>query len=174
MNRHSKVLKFLLVLLAGLCLTAASASAHHPDRQNQPVTPVIDVIGPIGNRLPPGHRRKYNRPSYLMGYLSYKIAPSSQEAMSWHRAVHSGAYRDPKKDCRLEHHYFYPKPWQVLTVGPRQSRLQPPPPASPVVELEADLLQSGRAIEELMEEPETLEMPDVQIDVPELPSPSDQ
>ena len=112
------------VCLASL-IGAGTAAAHDPDRKNQPVTPIIDVIGPLGNNLKPGHRRGYNRPSYIEGKIAYHLAPSSQEAMSWHRAVHSGAYKDPKKCLRLEQHFFYPKPWQVLTVGPRRSRVAP-------------------------------------------------
>ncbi|MCA9138778.1 MAG: hypothetical protein KDB00_18530 [Planctomycetales bacterium] len=101
---------------------AAPTNAHHPDRECQTVTPRIDLIGPIGNRLPAGHRRTYNRPSYLQGKIAYLIAPSSQEAMAWHRAVHAGAYESPKNQLRLEQHYFYPKPWEALTVGPRRSQ----------------------------------------------------
>ncbi|MEO1615665.1 MAG: hypothetical protein AAFV88_07460 [Planctomycetota bacterium] len=171
MNRKPFVVFGSLTMGVALLLGVPStAEAHHPDRANQPVTPMIDVIGPVGNRLPPGHRRKYNRPGYWMGYLAYKVAPSSQEAMSWHRAVHTGAYEDPKKNCRLEQHYFYPKPWEVLTVGPRRSRLAPAPKASPLVELEAKVFESSTAEADLMEEQlEELELPDVNIDIPELP-----
>jgi hypothetical protein len=114
---------------AVLALTTASiggtAAGHHPDTRNLPVRQPIDLIGPVGNRLPPGHRRVYNRPTYVGGKIAYWIAPSSQEAMAWHRAVHAGAYRKPKKHLRLQQHYFYAKPWQVLQVGPRRSVLEP-------------------------------------------------
>ncbi len=95
----------------------------------------IDVIGPIGNRLPEGYRRKYNRPSYIGGKIAAKIAPSSQEAMAFHRSEALGLYDNngikgavAGKHCppqRIEQHYFYPKPWEVLTVGPRRDRISP-------------------------------------------------
>lgn len=133
------------------------ASAHHPDRENQPVRPRIDLIGPIGNRLPAGHRRKYNRPSYWQGKIAYHIAPTSQEAMAWHRAEHSGAYESPKKHLRLEQHYFYPKPWQALTVGPRQSKTIP-----------ADNADFSADISEILPEPVADAM-DLELQVPAEP-----
>lgn len=111
---------FSAILLSAVTLSGA-ADAHHPDRENHPVTPRIDVIGPIGNNLKPGYRRKYNRPRYLGGKIAYHIAPTSQEAMAWHRAVHSGAYQHPKKHLRIEQHYFYPKPYEALVIGPRRA-----------------------------------------------------
>ena len=171
---------------AGVAAVAATAFggaafAHHPDKENMPVHQRIDVIGPVGNRLPPGHRRVYNRPTYIGGKIAYWIAPSSQEAMAWHRAEHSGAYEPPKKCLRLEQHYFYPKPWEVLQVGPRRSVLEPPqedrfeldelvedpalqvmPPSEPAVAPDMFELENG--------EP-TLELPS--LETPSLESPSD-
>ncbi|MEM9826079.1 MAG: hypothetical protein AAF958_05795 [Planctomycetota bacterium] len=112
-----------LSLLAALCFFMGlphDASAHHPDRECQPVTPRIDCIPPLGNSLPPGYRRRYNRPSYWMGRISYCIAPSSQEAMAWHKAQHRGDY-----DCNrgyVRPYYRYTKPWEALTVGVRKDR----------------------------------------------------
>jgi hypothetical protein len=91
--------------------------AHHPDKENHPVHPRIDLIGPLGDRLPPSYRRRYNRPSNIAGKISYYIAPSSLEAMSWHASKHRNAYKDHKP--RTVMHYFYPKPWEVLKIGPR-------------------------------------------------------
>ncbi|TWT93846.1 hypothetical protein [Stieleria varia] len=94
--------------------------AHHPDRQSYPVRPRVDLIGPVGNNLKPDYRRTYNRPSNLMGKIAYKIAPSSQEAMAWHKAQHAGLYNG---NCpRVVDHYFFPKPWEALRVGPRPDR----------------------------------------------------
>ncbi|WP_442507396.1 hypothetical protein SH528x_006314 [Novipirellula sp. SH528] len=98
---------------------AVSANAHHPDRENQPVHQRIDVIGPLGNRLPESYRRKYNRPTYVGGKIAYCIAPSSREAMSWHKAEHRGDYE--QKGCRTSTTYFFPKPWEALRIGPRPS-----------------------------------------------------
>ena len=91
--------------------------ADHPDKENHPVHPRIDLIGPLGNWLPPSYRRRYNRPSNTAGKISYYIAPSSLEAMSWHASKHRNAYKDHKP--RTVMHYFYPKPWEALKIGPR-------------------------------------------------------
>ncbi|TWT93696.1 hypothetical protein [Neorhodopirellula pilleata] len=97
-------------------------------------TPRIDPIPPLGTRLPESYRRQYNRPSYIGGKIAAKIAPSSQEAMAFHRAESLGLYDDNGvkgfvngKHCpprRVEQHYFYPKPWEVLAVGPRPDRTE--------------------------------------------------
>lgn len=100
-----------------LACVASTSFAHFPDRQNKRVYPYIDVIPPLGNCLPMGYRRRYNRPSHIGGYLAYVFAPSSQEAMTWHAATHRGNYK--KKSPRTEMRYFYPKPWEALQVGPR-------------------------------------------------------
>ncbi len=116
-----------LVLLALAMFTTALAPtisfAHHPERETQPVHPRIDVIGPLGNRLPPSYRRMFNRPTYLGGKIAYHIAPSSQEAMAWHRAEHRGLYDG---NCpRVVDLYFYPKPWEAMRTGQRRSVLAP-------------------------------------------------
>ncbi|MGB7328793.1 MAG: hypothetical protein WBD31_28200 [Rubripirellula sp.] len=107
----------LYLLTALMACFSVSAQAHHPDRENQPLGPRIDVIGPIGNRLPASYRRTYNRPTNIGGWIAYKIAPSSQEAMAWHAATHQNAYKCDRP--RLESHYFYPKPYEALRTGPR-------------------------------------------------------
>lgn len=115
----------------------------------------VDVIGPLGNRLPPSYRREYNRPTYLGGKITAKIEPSSQEAMAFHRADELGLYDDngikgwmAGKHCppqRVEQHYFYPKPWEVLTVGPRRDRNADA--SSELEELDDDSLYGGENIE---------------------------
>ncbi|MEM9644451.1 MAG: hypothetical protein AAF989_05620 [Planctomycetota bacterium] len=97
---------------------AIPVSAHHPDRQCQPVIPRVDLIPPMGKHLPAGHRRTYNRPSYWTGKLAYKIAPESQEAMAWHRAEHRGDYECDR--CRVVPQYYYPKPYEALRIGARR------------------------------------------------------
>jgi len=113
-------MKRLIVTLFMTSMVTTTIQAHHPDRAAHPVRPLIDVIGPLGNRLPPGYRRVYNRPSYLEGKIAYWIAPTTQEAMAWHRAEHAGLYDGHHP--RQEKFYFYPKPWEVLQVGARPSR----------------------------------------------------
>lgn len=185
-----------LILLSALMLPvlmSASASAHHPDRRCDPVVPRRDCIGPIGNRLPPGHRRVYNRPTYWGGRIAYKIAPSSQEAMAWHAAEHRGLY-----DCdagRVVPTYFYPKPWQSIRVGPRpdtQSRFETeskfdkseppllddepslvPEPLAPVIEATQDALDeslgNGELLDESLGDGELLDDPDAVDDAMEQP-----
>lgn len=104
----------VLALLSGL---AVSAQAHHPDRRNKPVYQYIDLIPPLGNRLPASYRRRYNRPTNVGGKIAYWIAPSSQEAMAWHDAKHRGFYRDHRP--RIEKQFFYPKPYEALRIGAR-------------------------------------------------------
>ncbi|WP_146516968.1 hypothetical protein [Rubripirellula amarantea] len=114
MRTHQSVV--FLFLVASIS-TSDHVNAHHPDRECQPVHERIDVIGPLGNNLPAGHRRRLNRPSYWEGKILYKIAPTSQEAMAWHRAEHKGYY-----ECdapRMETHYFYPKPYERMRIGSR-------------------------------------------------------
>ena len=118
-------------LAAPLVLMATVASAHHPDRKSAPVRPRIDLIGPIGNHLPPEYRRQYNRPTNIGGKIAYCIAPSSQEAMAWHRAQHSRAYECDRP--RLVRHYFYPKPWEALKIGAPDA--QDPAESEPLDEL---------------------------------------
>ena len=102
------------VLLTLLC---TDLSAHHPDRENQRIWPRIDLIPPLGVRLSASYSRLHNRPSKRLGRTLYYIAPSSREAMSWHDATHQKAYELDRG--RLEKHFFYPKPWEGLELGPR-------------------------------------------------------
>lgn len=113
----------LLVSTALLVCVTTSALAHHPDRENTPVTPRIEVIPPLGTSMKMSHRRKYNRPSNWGGKIMYYIAPSSQEAMAWHSATHRGLYENDRP--RIVTHYFYPKPWEAMVIGPRPRTTQP-------------------------------------------------
>lgn len=109
----------LTMIASGWCPVAA---AHHPDHRARPVAQPIDLIGPLGNRLPMSYRRRYNRPTYAGGKLAYHLAPSSQEAMRWHEAEHRGYYRGDVP--RMIDHYFYPRPWEMIPVGPRPAPQQ--------------------------------------------------
>ena len=109
-------MRWLLLPLLTVFLTTVLC-AHHPDRESHRVHPYYDLIGPLGSHLPPSHRRKYNRPSNIGGKIAYYIAPSSQEAMAWHKAQHRGYYKNHRP--RMVTHFFYPKPWEAMKVGPR-------------------------------------------------------
>lgn len=129
-------------------------------------SPRIDPIPPLGNQLPESYRRKYNRPTYVGGKIAAKIAPSSQEAMAFHRAECLGLYDNNGikgfvngKHCpprRFEQHYFYPKPWEVLAVGPRPDRTEDPIP-DPIRLNQPRLLPSP--VEDLEIEEPVLELP---------------
>lgn len=113
-------------MCAVLACIATNSFAHFPNREAKRVFPYIDVIPPIGKRLPLDYRRRYNRPKYICGMLAYLTEPTSQEAMAWHKAVHRGSYQTK---MRTEMRYFYPKPWEVMQIGPRTSMVEQP--ASP-------------------------------------------
>ncbi len=134
-----------LTLLVGC---AGVAPAHHPERKHQRVHPYYDLIGPLGNQLPPSYRRTYNRPTNLGGKIAYWIAPSSQEAMAWHDATHRCAYKNNRP--RIEKHYFYPKPWESLRIGAR-------PRTTTAVETAMDGLQPYPASETTELEPVSVE-----------------
>jgi len=97
-------------------ISPSPCNAHHPDYENKPVRLHFEPIPPWLNNIT-SFRERYNRPRYFAGKLLYHIEPTSQEAMSWHRSVHRGYYADHAP--RMEDRYIYPKPWQMLTVGPR-------------------------------------------------------
>ncbi len=140
----------LALTLTIVCV--ATASAHHPDRENKRVHPYYDLIGPIGNRLPISHRRAYNRPTYWGGKIAYWIEPTSQEAMAWHNAEHRNAYKNHRP--RIEVHYFYPKPWEALKVGARPA---PETAIDSVLDaLGGDEPQQDEPAEEEMELPQPL------------------
>ena len=151
-------------LLAVSCLS--SAQAHHPERESQPVHQPIDLIGPIGNRLPMGHRRRFNRPTNWGGKIAYYIAPTSQEAMRWHRATHQGQY-----ECdapRMVANYFYPKPWEAMRIGPRPNR-NLKPEQEPVV---ASMLDTDEISGTFEEGQEDLSELDERLDQIDLSSPA--
>ncbi len=156
----------LLVTLVAAVVMPAIAVAHQPDRETQPPHQRIDVIGPLGNRFPPSYRRVYNRPTYLGGKIAYLIAPSSQEAMAWHKAEHIGAYKNHLP--RIENTYFYPKPWEAMRIGQRVSVLGPPKKGESSMNYDAPLEDDGM-ISPVISEPipsqvETLETTDLPID----------
>lgn len=132
---HYSTESSLRLLMASLVMATSmsvSASAAWPWTKYEG-SPRIDPIATLGNRLPESFRRQYNRPTYLGGKIAAKIAPSSQEAMSFHRSESLGLYDQTGikgwfngKKCppqRVEQHYFYPKPWEVLAVGPRRNTM---------------------------------------------------
>ena len=175
-----------LTCLLLLAATGSPTMAHFPHRETKPVHPRYDVIGPVGNCLPPSYRRVYNRPTWLGGKIAHMIAPSSQEAMAWHNAEHMGLY-DEHHHPRVEQHYFFPKPWEALKVGARRPVDEPAPAgedegmldnAEPQIET-TEIDQSGSPTE-ITEDPDTLSDEPASLDAPqprpvdELPRPDEQ
>jgi hypothetical protein len=154
MDRHYRFLcifraekRFGLALLLALpCgwFGASSSDAHGPFRDHPPVYSDRDLIPSIGSNVP-SYRERYNRPRYLGGKIAYHLSPTSQEAMSWHRSAHRGYYANHAP--RMEDKYFYPKPWEVFTVGPRV------PVKSEVGEPQTDA-PSGSPASEIIPSPE--------------------
>lgn len=118
------------ILLASAIVMGISTPglADHPTFPVPPVNYRFEPIPPLGNNLPRPYRERMNRPRYFTGWLSYVIEPTSQEAMSWHENVHRGSYKNHAGRC--EPMYFYPKPWEVLTIGPRTPSQPLPLPES--------------------------------------------
>ncbi|HBJ38966.1 MAG TPA: hypothetical protein DDZ51_30310 [Planctomycetaceae bacterium] len=113
-------LGLLLIAVTGSSICEQTALAQFPNWKAQPVRPRIDVIPPLGNHLPLSYRARLNRPSYLGGRIAYTIEPTSQEAMAWQKAQERGYYANHAP--RMETHYLYPKPWEVLGIAPRPKR----------------------------------------------------
>jgi len=156
--------RFILsCLIAGF---AAPALAHHPERECQPVRRRIEVIPPLDSRLPISYRRRYNRPRYHGGKIAYYIAPSSQEAMRWHEAEHRGYYENDAP--RMVTHYFYPKPWEAIKVGPRPAPADDEGLLEPTPDVNVDSVNRPEVDSEILDlRPESEELPggpDTQID----------
>jgi hypothetical protein len=156
-------MRWFTVAALSACLVS-TLQAHHPDKEHQRVHPRIDLIPPLGTMLPPGYRRRFNRPTKIGGRIAYYIAPSSQEAMAWHDATHRRAYKDHRP--RLEMHYFYPKPWEALKIGsrPETTNMQEMEDIkSPLPDFEADetlqdaVEKTEEAVESLEQSLETLQ-----------------
>lgn len=116
MLRQASYFGFGFIFTTVALIAVNPALSHFPDREKQTVRPRIDVIPPLGTHLP-SYRERYNRPTYLGGKIAYWLEPTSQEAMNWHRSAQRGYYANHAP--RMEDRYYYPKPWEVLTVGPR-------------------------------------------------------
>ncbi len=64
------------------------------------------------------YRARYNRPTFIGGFLAYEMSRTSQEAMTWKENYCAGNY-DQHHMPPVYKTYYYPKPWEVLTVGAR-------------------------------------------------------
>lgn len=113
-----------LTLVLGL-VSAPLSAAERPTLNKRTCDPRPDIIPHTWYHSLPEYRRTYNRPRYLSGWVAYKIAPTSQEAMVWTENVRAGAY-DTKHAPPRYKRYFGPKPWEVLQTGSRPDYPKPP------------------------------------------------
>lgn len=112
--------KLLLLFGSAAVILAASTSATAAERFTFKKTndPRPDILPHPIYDAHVEYRRAYNRPRYVLGWIASKVAPSSQEAMSWHDNLQSGRYNKHHMPP-LYKKYFYPKPWEVLATGAR-------------------------------------------------------
>ena len=103
---------FSITLLLAIVTPAA---AHHPTAGLW--LPRVEPWDWLERLEPKNYRERYNRPRYIGGKIAYYIAPSSQEAMSWHEHKHRGSYKNHAGPIFKT--YNFPKPWEALRVGPR-------------------------------------------------------
>ena len=107
--RHSALLAIFLIG------SVQHVSAH--DSIHKLMLPRVELFDWVERCELPSYRERYNRPRYIGGKIAYHIAPSSQEAMSWHENHHRGSYRNHAGPT--VRNFRFPKPWEVLPVGPR-------------------------------------------------------
>ncbi len=156
--------RYVLALVACGMFAATPAVAHppygHEDQHQHVGSYDPDVVGAIQNHLPLSYRERYNRPRFVGGMFAYLVSPTSQEAMSWHEHVHRGTY--------LDHHappvckkYYYPKPWEVLPIGPRNCGAAASGTVTPAVDLNGtDIIpQDPNALRDVAPDANTLPKP---------------
>ncbi len=108
------------IALAGLAaalVTPAIVSAEHP--RGIAYWPRIELFDWVETLERPSYRERYNRPRYIGGKIAALIAPSSQEAMSWHEHKRRGSYH--KHAGPVVVNYLYPKPWEALPIEARRA-----------------------------------------------------
>ena len=121
-----------ILFVAFVATLVAPVRAHDPSHPFY-YLPRPELFDWVERLEPRPYRHRFNRPRYIGGKIAYTIAPSSQEAMSWHEHQQRGSYRNHAGP--LVRNYYYPKPWEVLPVGPRtvKSRNMEEVPPGPVV-----------------------------------------
>lgn len=116
-----------LLLVASSTLASNSGAAERPTL-HKTCDPRPDIlVHPIYDAYVP-YRKQMNRPRYMTGWISSKIAPTSQEALVWQDNLNAGRYSH--KDCPpMYRRYFAPKPWEAMTIGARPDTKDVAPPA---------------------------------------------
>ena len=110
--------------LSGMACAAATLSlgvamgAERPTLKHNTRDPRPDILlHPIWDAHIE-YRRTYNRPTFIGGWLAYKVSRTSQEAMVWQENLQAGNY-DRKHMPPMYKRYYAPKPWEMLATGPR-------------------------------------------------------
>jgi len=122
--------------VAVACL-ASSSWAAPPERPtfNHNGDPRPNILPNWMFIYPVPYRATHNRPSDFTGRIARVISPTSQEAMAWSENKALGYY-DGHHQPPLRKGFFFPKPWEVLNIGPRKNsgEIQPPEMPDPRVE----------------------------------------
>lgn len=133
--------------------------AHHPTAGLW--LPRVEPLDWVERLEPKNYRQRYNRPRYIGGKIAYYIAPSSQEAMSWHEHTHRGSYKNHAGP--IYKRFYYQKPWEALQVGPRSPY---PMAGNEVILSERVISDSARTVE-----PFSRPQPQPAISAPAAPAP---
>ena len=138
------------LLIPGLAVVAAVGSmnammaAERPTLNHHTHDPRPDILPHPLWDAHVEHRRAYNRPTYIGGWLAFKISRTSQEAMVWQENLLAGNY-DRKHVPPMYKRFYAPKPWEVLATGPRPDfpeQKDVPPPAAMNAAIEAKPLMN--------------------------------
>lgn len=146
--------KFLLLVCGTAALIAATTSVHAAERFTLKKTndPRPDILPHPIYDAHVEYRRAYNRPRYIMGWLATKVAPSSQEAMSWHVNKRDGRYNKHHMPP-LYKKYFYPKPWEVLATGARPDNKPKEEYSNSLMSQEPDSVELSGSRPEMIDSP---------------------
>lgn len=138
-----------LLLLLAVCAAAGLKSsvtlASERPTLNHTADPRPDILPRPFYYAHTEYRRAYNRPRYTTGWISDKIAPTSQEALVWQENVQAGRYNG--KHCPPVYKtYYYPKPWEALQTGPRPDFAKPASQTRPRNDAPEAFSRDGEAI----------------------------
>ncbi len=123
------ILTACALLPSSILPPSGADAAERPTMNKRTCDPRPDIlIHPLYNAHTE-YRRQYNRPRFVPGWIAYKIAPTSQEAMVWCENLHAGSYDNHHSPPRFKR-YYAPKPWEVLTTGPRPDTKKAEPVAT--------------------------------------------
>lgn len=112
-----------------VAMLASSVWAAPPERPtfNHNGDPRPNILPNWMFIYPVPYRATHNRPTDFTGRIARVISPTSQEAMTWSENKALGYY-DGHHQPPLKKGFFFPKPWEVLNIGPRKNTNAPEQP----------------------------------------------